>query len=203
MRFFYLLGLISVVICFNFTDDQKIQNKKANKGIPEVFLKVRTQANIKGDINSIPKKYIGPNFVTKSYTVKRKTYYPKIKKHLFETGIASWYHDSLHNNMTSNGGYYHKYYLTAAHKTLPLPSIVMVTNKSNGKSIKVLVNDRGPFVGKRIIDLSRKAAEELDFLNNGLAFVDVKYLHEETKDFIKNNLPESEIKKASQVFALL
>jgi rare lipoprotein A len=93
-----------------------------------------------------------------------------------ERGVASWYGPGFHKISTSTGEPYDMYAMTAAHKTLPLPAYVRVTNLQNGRSVVVRVNDRGPFVGNRIIDLSYTAAAKLDMLRNGTAFVEVRSL---------------------------
>jgi rare lipoprotein A len=92
----------------------------------------------------------------------------------WERGVASWYGPGFHQVRTSTGERYDMYAMTAAHKTLPLPAYVRVTNLQNGRSVVVRVNDRGPFVGNRIIDLSYSAAARLDMLRNGTAMVDVR-----------------------------
>jgi rare lipoprotein A len=91
-----------------------------------------------------------------------------------ERGVASWYGPTFHEKNASNGDAYDMYAMTAAHKTLPLPAYVRVTNLGNGRSIVVRVNDRGPFVGTRLIDLSYTAAWKLDMLRQGTAFVEVE-----------------------------
>ena len=91
-----------------------------------------------------------------------------------ERGVASWYGPGFHKVRTSTGEQYDMYAMTAAHKTLPLPAYVRVTNLQNGRSVVVRVNDRGPFVGNRIIDLSYTAASKLDMLRNGTAMVEVR-----------------------------
>ncbi|HZE44144.1 MAG TPA: septal ring lytic transglycosylase RlpA family protein [Steroidobacteraceae bacterium] len=93
-----------------------------------------------------------------------------------ERGVASWYGPGFHKVPTSIGETYNMYGMSAAHKTLPLPAYVRVTNLQNGRSIVVRVNDRGPFVGNRIIDLSYTAASKLDMLRNGTAMVEVRSL---------------------------
>jgi rare lipoprotein A len=93
-----------------------------------------------------------------------------------ERGVASWYGPGFHKVRTSTGEPYDMYAMTAAHKTLPLPAYVRVTNLQNGRSIVVRINDRGPFVGNRIIDLSYTAASKLDMLRNGTAMVEVRSL---------------------------
>ena len=91
-----------------------------------------------------------------------------------ETGVASWYGPTFDGLRTSDGDRYDMYAMTAAHKTLPLPTYVRVTNLSNGRSIVVKVNDRGPFVANRLIDLSYVAAARLDMLGTGTALVEVR-----------------------------
>jgi rare lipoprotein A len=92
----------------------------------------------------------------------------------WERGVASWYGPGFHKVRTSTGEPYDMYAMTAAHRTLPLPAYVRVTNLQNGRSVVVRVNDRGPFVGNRIIDLSYTAAVKLDMLRNGTALVEVR-----------------------------
>jgi rare lipoprotein A len=91
-----------------------------------------------------------------------------------ERGVASWYGPGFHKVRTSTGEAYNMYGMSAAHRTLPLPAYVRVTNLQNGRSVVVRVNDRGPFVGNRIIDLSYAAAVRLDMLRNGTAMVEVR-----------------------------
>jgi rare lipoprotein A len=93
-----------------------------------------------------------------------------------ERGIASWYGRDFHGKRTSGGEAYDMHDMTAAHKTLPIPTWVEVTNLENGKSVVVRVNDRGPFVDDRIIDLSYRAAQDLDMVRNGTARVQVRAL---------------------------
>lgn len=93
-----------------------------------------------------------------------------------ERGVASWYGPGFHEARTSNGEAYDMYAMTAAHKTLPLPAYVQVTNLKNGRSVVVRVNDRGPFKDGRIIDLSYTAAAKLDMLRDGTTFVEVRAL---------------------------
>ncbi|MDY6945129.1 MAG: septal ring lytic transglycosylase RlpA family protein [Pseudomonadota bacterium] len=93
-----------------------------------------------------------------------------------ERGVASWYGPGFHAASTSNGERYDMYAMTAAHKTLPLPAYVQVTNLSNGKHVIVRVNDRGPFKDGRIIDLSYTAAAKLDMIKAGTSFVEVRAL---------------------------
>jgi rare lipoprotein A len=111
------------------------------------------------------------------YTVLGKRYFVlKTSEGYSERGVASWYGPGFHAAATSNGERYDMYAMTAAHKTLPLPAYVQVTNLRNGRSVVVRVNDRGPFKDGRIIDLSYSAAHKLDMLRAGTTFVEVKAL---------------------------
>jgi rare lipoprotein A len=109
------------------------------------------------------------------YVALGKSYIPKTSHEAYrERGIASWYGRRYHGQKTASGEIYDMYGMTAAHTTLPLPSYVRVTNIANGKSIVVRVNDRGPFLSDRLIDLSYTAAYKLDVLDGGSAWVDVE-----------------------------
>jgi rare lipoprotein A len=99
-----------------------------------------------------------------------------------ERGVASWYGPTFHGGNTSSGEPYNMYGMTAAHKTLPLPTYARVTNLANGRSVVVRINDRGPFVANRIIDLSYTAAARLDMLRDGTAMVEVRALSPGTRE---------------------
>lgn len=116
----------------------------------------------------------------KPYKIDGKWYYPQHNENYSEVGMASWYGPGFHNEYTANGEVFDKYEMTAAHRTLPLPSMVRVTNLENNRSVVLRVNDRGPFAGARIIDVSKKAAKKLGFLEKGTAKVRVTYLPKET-----------------------
>lgn len=117
----------------------------------------------------------GRDIVGKPYTVKGKTYYPSETPKAVEVGKASWYGAAFHGRLTANGEVYDMAHLTAAHKTFPLPSYARVTNMENGRSLIVRVNDRGPFEDGRVIDLSKRAADLLDYSQHGVAQVKVEY----------------------------
>jgi rare lipoprotein A len=121
------------------------------------------------------------------YKINGKKYYPKEYDKYKEKGLASWYGDDFHNKKTANNEVFNMNDMVAAHRTLPLPSIVRVTNLKNGQSALIRVNDRGPFSDEknRIIDLSKEAAKRLDFKNNGLTEVIVELLPNETKQYRK------------------
>ena len=110
------------------------------------------------------------------YQIDNIWYYPREQPDYDETGIASWYGPDFYGKATANGEMYDGNALTAAHKTLPMPVNVRVTNLDNGKSLVVRVNDRGPYARGRIIDLSKRAAELLDVVQTGTARVRVTYL---------------------------
>lgn len=111
----------------------------------------------------------------KPYMVAGRWYYPREQPGYDVTGIASWYGRDFHGRKTANGEVYDMNRLSAAHPTLPLPSYVYVTNLANNRTLLLRVNDRGPYVGNRIIDLSSAAARELGTSSQGLGRVRVRY----------------------------
>ena len=118
---------------------------------------------------------------TLPYRVDGRVYYPLNNSSGFvQEGIASWYGWDFHGKLTSNGEVYNMNSLTAAHKTLPFNSVVRVTHQENGKSVTVRINDRGPFVGDRIIDLSFGAANKLGMVQSGTAPVSLRVIREAT-----------------------
>lgn len=119
--------------------------------------------------------------VGQPYQINGQWYYPREDYNYDESGIASWYGADFHDQATANGEVYNKNELTAAHKTLPLPCLARVTNLENGRSIVVRVNDRGPFSGSRIIDVSQRSAQLLGFEGTGTAKVRVQVLADESK----------------------
>jgi rare lipoprotein A len=124
--------------------------------------------------------------IGKPYEVMGQHYEPGYDAHYDEIGMASWYGPGFHGGKTANGEKYDQNDMTAAHRTLPLPSIVRVTNLNNGKSILVRVNDRGPFKRNRILDLSKAAATKLDIVRSGSAKVRVQFLDRETREYVQN-----------------
>jgi rare lipoprotein A len=146
-------------------------------------LPTRLATSVSG--NSTGRPYSGPpapgstsglRGTEKPYQIKGIWYYPKTDPSYDEQGIGSWYGQQFHNRRTANGELFDMDLPSAAHKTLPLPCIVEVTNLDNGRKMRVRVNDRGPFVDGRIIDLSKAAAEGLGYGRAGIAHVRVRYI---------------------------
>lgn len=135
--------------------------------------------------------------VGKPYKVGGKWYYPKEDYNYREEGIASWYGRDFHGKATANGERYDMHALTAAHRTLPMPSFVRVTNLENGRSLVLRVNDRGPFVHNRIIDVSYRAAQLLGFDKQGTARVRVEILPEESRAIAERATGKPRVIKAS------
>lgn len=137
---------------------------------------------LSGEAPPPPGSSAAPTYkVGKPYQVSGVWYYPREDYEYDETGIASWYGPNFHNKLTANGEVFDQNAVTAAHKTLPMPSVVRVTNLENGRSLVVRVNDRGPFVNGRIIDLSRRSAQLLGIDGPGTAKVRVQVLPEESR----------------------
>ncbi|MEP0356308.1 MAG: septal ring lytic transglycosylase RlpA family protein [Paraglaciecola sp.] len=134
--------------------------------------------------NHIPTNDVEPKYEPyaaanlKPYTIRGVNYRPmSTSKGYSATGRASWYGQKFHGHLTANGETYDMFKMSAAHKTLPLPSFVRVTNLANGKQAIVRVNDRGPFHNSRLIDLSYAAALKLDMLKTGVSDVKVDVIH--------------------------
>lgn len=135
--------------------------------------------------------------VGKPYKIADKIYTPKIEPDYDETGMASWYGSDFHKKETANGGKFDRHALTAAHRTLPLPSMVKVTNLNNNKALIVMVNDRGPFSKDRILDMSERAADILGFKKKGVTKVRVQFLPTQTARLLAD-LPGAKGKKLSE-----
>lgn len=160
-------GLLLVLLCGLLCS--------CSSGTPELAgLSPQAQAEI-------IKKYGGIYKVGKPYKIAGRWYYPKEDYNYSETGIASWYGEDFNGKSTANGERYDMNTLTAAHRTLPLPCIVRVTNLQNRRSIVVRVNDRGPYVKDRIIDLSKRGAQLLGYIGQGTAKVKVEIMPKESK----------------------
>lgn len=148
-------------------------NKFANKVDPKYGVSSSPRMVALGD--PVPKGG-GTYRVGKPYTVGGRLYVPEEDTNYREEGLASWYGDDFHGRQTANGEVFDMTALTAASPTLPMPCYARVTNLSNGKSLIVRVNDRGPYHGNRLMDVSSKAAELLEFRSNGVARVRVEYV---------------------------
>tara|TARA_B100000686_G_C16668941_1_gene905227 strand:+ start:294 stop:1280 length:987 start_codon:yes stop_codon:yes gene_type:complete len=162
---------------------------------------LNSKESIKENNKNIP---IGPGGVYKvgsPYIIKGVRYIPKIDSNYDKTGIASWYGKDFHGKRTANGEIYNMNSLTAAHKTLPMPTYVQVTNLDNGRALVVRINDRGPFVNNRIIDMSRRGAQLLGFERQGIAKVRVKVIGSSDEGFIANK-PKTTQEEKSAVAAV-
>lgn len=132
-----------------------------------------------------PKSVYSGEVYDRPYVIRGIKYYPLKKVKEFEQyGLASWYGKEEHGKLTASGETFNMYDLTAAHKTLPFNSMVLVKNLENGKELVVRINDRGPFVKGRIIDLSYKGAEVLGFAGKGLAKVKIELLSENPNNYV-------------------
>lgn len=163
---------------------------------------VRHSAGTPGD-GGVPAA-VGGYKIGTPYRIAGTWYYPTEDYAYEETGIASWYGPKFHGRYTANGEVFDMNGVTAAHRTLPMPSLVRVVNLENGRSIIVRVNDRGPFARGRIIDLSRRASQLLGFQRQGTARVRVQIMAEESRRMkmlaIRGKMPETaEIVTASAV----
>ena len=135
---------------------------------------VKASPRVSNDRN--PPKGGGRYMVGQPYTVRGVVYTPQEQPGYHGTGTASWYGSDFHGRRTANGEIFSANAITGAHPTLPLPSYVRVTNTANGRSLIVRVNDRGPYVHGRVMDLSHRAADILGYVNQGMANVDVQYV---------------------------
>lgn len=143
-----------------------------------------------GGTYGTPKK--GTPATMRPYTINGKTYYPqKVSVGDTQSGIASWYGPNFHGKKTSNGETYDMHAMTAAHKTYPMNTMVRVTNTNTGSSEIVRINDRGPFVSGRIIDLSNVAAKKLDVVARGTAPVKLEVVGFSGKQIAKNSAGSS------------
>ena len=176
-----ILILLSCFLLFSCGRIDKVVSPVAVDSAPKKKIDVETIPN------AIPKREPKSRYGNpKSYVVFGKRYYVMDSgKGYIEKGIASWYGTKFHGRRTSSGETYDMYAMTAAHKSLPLPTYVKVTNLSNDKFIVVKVNDRGPFHENRIIDLSYTAAIKLDIIQKGTGLVEVKAIDiEDSKEVI-------------------
>jgi rare lipoprotein A len=144
-------------------------------GCAETTLVVDQTKRINGE------NQVAPYKVGQPYQIDGVWYYPAVNYDYDETGVASWYGPGFSGRSTASGETYDENALTAAHKTLPLPTLVRVTNLENGRQIQIRINDRGPYVNNRIIDLSRRAAQLLGMEQQGTAKVRVQVMADESR----------------------
>lgn len=159
------LAALSVLLLLAGCSTRGVPGRSSTPAIPAVVTRTTPEAST----------YTHPTM--RPYSVNGRRYYPTVV-HQGDTfdGVASWYGPDFHGKLTSNGERYDMYDATAAHKTLPMNTIVRVTNKRNGRQTVVRINDRGPFVASRIIDLSNKAATDLDMVGAGTTDVHLEVL---------------------------
>ncbi|MGY3603649.1 septal ring lytic transglycosylase RlpA family protein [Bradyrhizobium sp. Lot11] len=165
-------GVAAVATCLVLANCAS-SNKFASRVDPKYGVSASPRVVAFGD--PVPKGG-GTYRVGKPYMVAGRMYVPEEDANYRAEGMASWYGDDFHGRLTANGEVFDMASLTAAHPTLPMPSYARVTNLRNGKSLIVRVNDRGPYHGNRLIDVSNKAAELLEFKGHGVARVRVEYV---------------------------
>jgi rare lipoprotein A len=163
---------VAVLACLTVANCAS-SNKFASKVDPKYG--VSSSPRVVGFGEPVPKGG-GVYRIGKPYTVAGKTYVPEEDVNYRAEGMASWYGDDFHGRQTANGEVFDMTSLTAAHPTLPMPSYARVTNLANGKSLIVRINDRGPYHADRLIDVSNRAADLLEFKGTGVARVRVEYV---------------------------
>ncbi|MBH89405.1 MAG: hypothetical protein CMF71_04140 [Magnetovibrio sp.] len=139
------------------------------------------------------KTSLGKYKIGNPYQIKNVWYYPKVDYDYDETGIGSWYGAKFHGRKTANGEIYDMNSITAAHRTLPMPSFVRVTNLENGRTMNIRINDRGPYARGRILDLSRRSAQLLGFEKQGTARIRVRILEKESRAIARKLKGETEL----------
>lgn len=183
--------LITVVVVFFSacsTRGEGVYNRSYNEPTKSYTKPKDYSLSAKGNIAKTMDKKTYSHPTMNPYTVRGIKYYPTVVSVGDEfSGNASWYGSKFHGKLTSNGEKYNMYLMTAAHKTLPMNTIVKVTNKINGLTAVVRINDRGPFIATRIIDLSKKAAVKIDMVGAGTAPVKIEILGFERKG--KKSIP--------------
>ena len=147
------------------------------EGTKRIIIEDDTQNNRSEKVSIKDNEFTQGHFkIGNPYIINNIKYIPKLVSNYDEEGIASWYGPKFHKKLTANGEVFDQNKVSAAHKTLPLPSIVKVTNLKNNKNIYIRINDRGPFVNDRIIDLSKEAAIKLNVYRKGTENVRVQFI---------------------------
>jgi rare lipoprotein A len=178
----YLCLALSLCLVSCAADRPKKMAGRSLEYFSEKEYGVKASPRVVDVTNSIVSKRVamprggGRDMVGKPYKVRGKWYYPREEIGYTATGKASWYGDAFHGRLTANGEVYDMNHLSGAHPTMPLPSYARVTNVKNGKSVIVRINDRGPYSHKRLVDLSKRAAELLDYTRAGTATVKMEYV---------------------------
>jgi len=167
------LSIFALIFIIIFTAGCSTRGKRTYKN----FSKTKTYSENKSSHNKTINKKDYKHPTMRPYVIRGIKYYPTVVNvgDVFK-GNASWYGPDFHGKLTSNGETYNMYDMTAAHKTLPMNTIVKVTNLRNGKTTVVRINDRGPFIATRIIDLSNKAAHKIEMVGQGTAPVTIEVL---------------------------
>lgn len=190
----YILLLSLVTAHYMYKQESNFEQKSTKQIVVNKELKKENQKDLKqnnisalrADSKPAKKSTItkaekpAKNMPASSYYVKGKKYYTlstEAAKNLTQIGYASWYGPGFHGKKTANGEIYNQNAMTAAHKSLPLSTKIKVTNLENNKSVFLRVNDRGPYHGNRILDLSKKAAEQLGVLAKGTAKIKLQVLN--------------------------
>jgi rare lipoprotein A (peptidoglycan hydrolase) len=169
---------------------QKVENKfiyriKPSESMQAGVPKITSSYVLKLAISDTDEnEYKGYFKVGNPYQIFGVSYFPQNYEDFEEIGTASWYGDDFHGKLTANGEVYNMGSMTAAHPTLPLPSMIRVTNLRNGKNVIVRVNDRGPFAKNRVIDVSERAATLLEFKDQGTTEVKIELLRNDTDEML-------------------
>jgi rare lipoprotein A len=190
LKLFPIIYIFLLIGCQSVLIESPDQSTKNSGGY---YLDDGPGINIPQDLNKIPnavpKKEVLSRTANRPYLVFKKKYTPMTKLEPYnETGYASWYGKKYHGNKTSIGEVYDMYQMTGAHKTLPLPCFVKVTNLINQKSVIIRVNDRGPFIKNRVIDLSYAAAHRLEIIEKGSELVKVEVISPRSNSALYKNL---------------
>lgn len=197
MNRFFILLLTLLVIVFSGCSTRGKRTYTKHK-----FSEIKTYSSDKNHHSSSMDKKTYSHPTMRPYIIRGIRYHPTVVSVGDQfSGNASWYGPDFHGKVTSNGETYNMYDMTAAHKTLPMNTIVKVTNRSNGLTTVVRINDRGPFIATRIIDLSKSAAKKINMVGRGTAPVTIEVLGFQTKG--KRKIPTyKELKKSPQKRAI-
>ncbi|QOY53573.1 septal ring lytic transglycosylase RlpA family protein [Candidatus Sulfurimonas marisnigri] len=200
------LSIFFIILLLVFTSGCSTRGKRVYKS----STKAKSYSHNTNDHSSTINKKDYTHPTMNPYVIRGIRYYPTVVSVGDQfSGNASWYGPDFHGKLTSNGEIYNMYDMTAAHKTLPMNTIVKVTNKRNGLSTVVRINDRGPFIATRIIDLSNKAAHKIEMVGAGTAPVSIEIIgfYSKNKKYKKNiptkrELESSPKQKSLEGFAL-